>query len=198
MLATFNGTWDWAAIGTLALAIATVISLVFGWKSLRHAQREIELSRQGVEEAHRPVVVPVIIARQPVAASVSSSRHTLPNRPCVIEPSVLVVPVQNIGAGPALTVLASVKPIDVEGNPHIGPAEPQTPGTVAGIGKDQIIPIEIHAHGWQQCWSFDLTLTYEDVAGKKWATVSCYHADEGRYGGVTITAEAVEQKGSSV
>lgn len=191
MFATFDGTLDWTAVGTLALAIATFVSLVFGRKSLRHGQHAIELSRRQVEEAHRPVVVPVIIPRQPATASVSSSRHTLPNGPCVIEPGVLVIPVQNIGAGPALTVAAAIKPLDAEANPHTDLAEFQAPGMVAGIGKDQTIPIEIRAHGWEQLWGFDLTLTYEDVAEKKWSTVSRYHVDEGRYGGVTITAEAV-------
>jgi hypothetical protein len=74
MLATFDGTWDWTAVGTLALALATLVSLFFGRRSLRQnqeqikqgqeqleqTQREIELSRKEVEEAHRPVVVPVV------------------------------------------------------------------------------------------------------------------------------------------
>jgi Tfp pilus assembly protein PilN len=72
MLAAFNGTWDWTAIGTLALAVVTGVSLAFAWGSLKQTQRqiqlgqeqleqtqrEIELSRAEVEEAHRPVLVP--------------------------------------------------------------------------------------------------------------------------------------------
>lgn len=50
----------WTAIGTLAVAFVTGVSLYFGWRSLRQNQREIELSRKEVEEAHRPVIVPVV------------------------------------------------------------------------------------------------------------------------------------------
>jgi hypothetical protein len=74
MLATFNGTWDWTAVGTLALAVATFVSLFFarialkktqdqielGQQQLAQTQREIELSRSEVEEAHRPLIVPVL------------------------------------------------------------------------------------------------------------------------------------------
>jgi hypothetical protein len=31
MLAVFENTWDWTAIGTLALALATGVALVIGW-----------------------------------------------------------------------------------------------------------------------------------------------------------------------
>jgi hypothetical protein len=48
MLTAFDGTWDWTAVGTLALA---------------QTQREIELSRGEVEEAHRPVLMPLADSR---------------------------------------------------------------------------------------------------------------------------------------
>jgi hypothetical protein len=190
MLATFNGTWDWTAVGTLVLAVVTLAAVIVAAIALRQTRADITLSRKEVEEAHRPVVVPVIVARAPATASVRASRHTLPARPCVIEVSVLVVPVQNIGSGPALSVEASVKRLlNAEGNPWTGAVEPQTPGTVAGIGKDQLIPIEIRSHGWEERWSFELTLTYDDVAGKKWSTVGRRNAADGRYEDVTISAQ---------
>jgi hypothetical protein len=34
MLLAFAGNWDATAVGTLALAVVTGVSLVFGWKSL--------------------------------------------------------------------------------------------------------------------------------------------------------------------
>lgn len=63
MLATFNSTWDWTAVGTLTLAIVTGVSLAFGWGSLKQAQKGLALSRAEVEEAHRPVIVAVISKR---------------------------------------------------------------------------------------------------------------------------------------
>lgn len=56
MFAAFNSAWDWTAIGTLALAAVTGASLAFGWKSPRQGQKE-------VEEAHRPVLVPLADSR---------------------------------------------------------------------------------------------------------------------------------------
>lgn len=190
MLATFNSTWDWTAVGTLTLAIVTGVSLAFGWGSLKQTQEGLALSRAEVEEAHRPVVVPVIVARPSATASVSSSRHTVPTRPSVIAEGLLVVPVQNIGSGPALNITASVKQLTADHEPWRGPYEPQTPGTAAGIGQDQTIPIAIRAHGWEERWSFDLTITFEDVAGKKWSTVGRYIANLEQYLGVEITAHA--------
>jgi hypothetical protein len=188
MLATFNGTWDWTAVGTLALAVVTLAAVIIGTVSLRQTRKAIALSREEVEEAHRPVVVPVIVPRPLGAASVSSSRGTVPTRPSVIAEGLLAVPVQNIGSGPALNITATVKQLTADHEPWRGPFEPQTPGTAAGIGRDQIIRIVIRVHGWEERWSFELTITYEDVAGKKWSTVGRYIANNEQYLGVAITA----------
>lgn len=164
------------AIGTLALAVVTGSSLAFAWKSLRQGQQE-------VEEAHRPVVVPIVGDREVGTAS----RHTS-TMGSKVRDGLVLIPVQNIGVGPALHVEASVKLLDAEGKPSIAPVGPQTPGTATGIGKDQSTAIEIRAHGWTEGASFELTVTYRDVAGKGWATVGRYLADHVRYEGVTIEA----------
>lgn len=190
MLATFNGTWDWTAIGTLALAVVTLAAVIVGAVSLRQTRKAIALSRKEVEEAHRPVVIPVVIARPPdlMAQSVSGSRRTFPDRPSVAEPGVLAVPVQNIGSGPALRVVASIERLDEQGDLYRGAIEHQTPGEVAGIGKDQTVPIEIGYHGWEERWNFQLRLVYEDVAGKRWVTVGRYIHEHRRYEGVGFEA----------
>jgi hypothetical protein len=203
MVATFNGTWDWTAVGTLALAAATFVSLFFARRSIKQTQqqiklgqaqleqtqREIELSRTEVEEAHRPVLIPTVIPRLPSLRT----RHipgqeppTHPERPSVTEPGVLGVQVHNIGSGPALHVEASVERLDEQGNLYGGANEPQTLGEVTGIGKDQAVSIEIRYHGWEDRWNFRLKLAYEDVAGKRWATVASYIAERQRYEGIAF------------
>jgi hypothetical protein len=203
---SFDGTWDWTAVGTLALAAATLISLRFarralgqaqeqirlGQKQLEQTQREIELSRREVEEAHRPVVVPVIIAgRTDLAASpsVSRSRSDYPLRPCVLESSKLVVPVQNIGAGPALNVVAAIERLEDDGAPWKGAIEQQTPGKATGISPGAPVHIEILSHGWEERWSFRLTVSYEDIAGKCWDTVGDYIGASRRFEGVAVEAK---------
>jgi hypothetical protein len=191
MLAVFNSSWDWTAVGTLALAVVTLAAVIIGTVSLRQTRKAIALSREEVEEAHRPVVVPVIVARPSAIASVRASRHTAPERPSLVDDGVLAVPLQNIGSGPALNIVASVRRLNEDGSVwHGGADEPQTPGTIAGLGKEAVVPIEIHAHGWEARWNFDLTITYEDVAAKKWSTVGRYLAATGQYAGVKVTEKS--------
>jgi hypothetical protein len=59
----------------------------------------------------------------------------------VAESGVLAVPVQNIGSGPALRVVASIERLDEHGERYTGAIEQQTPGKVAGLGKDQTVPM---------------------------------------------------------
>lgn len=161
MLATFNGTWDWTAIGTLALAVVTLAAVIVAGIAVRQTRAEIALSRKEVEEAHRPVVVPVVGERKVGTVS----RHTLPVGPKVRD-GLVVIPVQNIGVGPALHVEASLKLLDADGKLSIAPVGSRAPGSMTGIGKDQSTAIEIRAQGWTEGASFEVTVTYWDVAGK--------------------------------
>ena len=183
MLAAFNGTWDWTAIGTLALAVVTLAAVTVAGIAVRQTRAEIALSRKEVEEAHRPVVVPIIGERKVGTVS----RHTLPVGPKARD-ALVVIPVQNIGVGPALHVEASLKLLDADGKPSIAPVGSQAPGTMTGIGKDQSTAIEIRAQGWTEGASFELTVRYRDVAGKEWETVGRYLANHLRYESVTIEA----------
>jgi hypothetical protein len=183
VLAAFNGTWDWTAIGTLALAAGTLAAVIVAAIALRQTRAAIALSRKEVEEAHRPVVVPVVGEREVGTVS----RHKLMLGPKVRD-GLVVIPIQNIGVGPALHVEASLKLLDADGKPSIAPTGSQTPGTVTGIGKDQSTTIEIRAHGWTEGASFELTIKYRDVAGKEWEMVGRYLADRVRYENVTIMA----------
>src|ERR1700691_4112232 len=102
----------WTAVGTLTLAIVTGVSLAFGWTSLRQGQRE-------VEEAHRPVVVPVLPTRPPASSSRSGRGPRPAYEPELSGPDGLRFPVQNIGSGPALRVEATIRQLKIGG--------PQTP-----------------------------------------------------------------------
>jgi len=123
MLATFNGTWDWTALGTLTLAVVTGVSLAFGWGSLKQTQQqikmgqeqleqtqlEIELSRREVEEAHRPVLVPY--QRSALSIRFCGGEIFAGGGPSATESdaqspfhSSAFLPVENVGMGPALNV----------------------------------------------------------------------------------------------
>ncbi|HEV2944278.1 MAG TPA: hypothetical protein VGX26_04100 [Solirubrobacteraceae bacterium] len=197
MLATFDGTWDWTAIGTLALAAATFVSLYFARRSLgqtqkqiklgqaqlEQTQREIELSRSEVEEAHRPVLVPVVDSTSYMDLGADGAGRE--RRPQLEPGGHLFVPVENIGSGPALNVEASVSGTSV---PEEARTEHQTSARVAGLGEGRFLALLVELPFWKELWTFTLTIEYSDVAGKGWRTNALFLRDTGRYDAVTISA----------
>jgi len=99
------------AVVTAALAGATVWMVRLTRAALAQGQREIELSRREVEEAHRPVLVPFqrsgtaikfrggeIPAGRPHVSESDPDRQDLPGY------SAAFLPIENVGVGPALNV----------------------------------------------------------------------------------------------
>jgi hypothetical protein len=178
LASSFNGTWDWTAIGTLALAVVTGVSLLFGWTSLRQGQRE-------VEEAHRPVLVPLADSRR-MDVIVDAGMGQQAARPDVIAPHELRVPVENIGTGPALRVEASVQMLNPDGGPTAVGTGGMEPAVLAGIKASGSVAPIIKVRGLAGVPGFWLTLTYEDVAGKGWVTKARYIATRNRYEDLTV------------
>jgi hypothetical protein len=156
MLLGFAGNWDATALGTLALAAVTAVSLAFGWKSLRQGQRE-------VEEAHRPVVMPVV--RGTFMDLGADGKHE--ESPKLLNGVCLVVPLENIGSGPALDLEATMTYYDDNG-PSSTARGAQAPAAVAGLGVSAFAPLYLDAEGWNG--DFLLSINYKDVAGKSWRT----------------------------
>lgn len=195
VLAAFHNTLDWTAIGTLALALATGVSLTFGWRSLRQTQRQIELSqsqleqtqreiamsRREVEEAHRPVLVPVVNDRLMDLGSLGQHARA----PAMIGDA-LMVPIKNIGAGPALRVRASVVLLDAEGRRSAAAIAPQSSREIAGIEIGAIVPVWIDGTRWTSQTSFAIEVLYSDVAGQEWSTVASFLSERRVYEGLDI------------
>ncbi len=173
----FSDAVDLTAIGTLALAIVTVVLAVIGWRALKQTQSEIELSRRDVEEAHRPVVVPII---DPVGRFQIEEEQWVPAKPWM-RGEVLIVPVQNIGSGPALAVRVSVTPREDGGGVSATWEEKRFFGVAPGIGVSVTVPVEIEIPTLQEVPSFEVWVTYGDVAERRWLTVARYVHSRGRY-----------------
>ena len=165
----FTDTLDLATLATFVLALVAIVGLVLTRRSLGQTQAEIDLSRREVEEAHRPVVVP-----QPLS------------RPTVATGEALVVPVANVGMGPALRIEASARLLDSKGSPSLAPTGEQTPALVTGLGAGGTTPLEIKTSHWTTGVTFELSVTYEDVAGKRWQTTGRWINDRARYEGLMI------------
>ena len=103
----------------------------------------------------------------------------------------IVVPIQNVGSGPALHLEARIDQWLTESGEwsQHGPG-PQTPAAATGLGVGILAPLEIKLHGVRGVSGFWLTLTYEDVAGKGWITKARYIPDRDRYEDLTINTQA--------
>jgi hypothetical protein len=192
----FNEEFDLTAIGTLSLAAATVLSLFVACRSLKQTQaqirlgqeqlaetqEEIALSRREVEQANRPVVVPVT-GRQHVTLT---SGKKLPAGPYVPEPGLLVVPIMNIGLGPALYLESTIDGLDSANGWSDASSDGRPLGGVTGIGVSGVIRLEIAIHDLIDVPDFRLTLVYDDVAGRGWRTVARWIADYEQYEDLTI------------
>jgi hypothetical protein len=190
----FNDGFDLTAIGTLALAVVTVGSLTFAARALKQTKEEIEVSRREVEEAHRPVVVPVAdnrrmeFAGQDVAATPARPRFR-PETPG-IPPGRMVAPIENIGTGPALHIEAQAELLTADGRPAGHGGEPSI--SAVALGASTLGVIELATQRWTEGACFALTLTYSDVALNRWRTTARYlidaaeHRAEGRYEGLDI------------
>jgi len=194
-----NDEVDLTAIGTLLLAAATLLSLFFLRRSLKQTQaqivlgqrqlaqtqeeigfsrKEICLSRKEAEAAHRPVVVPIAGGQHFTLAN----GEDVPAGPYVSSPGLLVVPMMNIGLGPALCLESAIEGL----GPVNGWSERRPLGEVTGIGVAEVISLEIAIQDLSDIPDFNLTLTYDGVTGKGWRTVACWLAGEARYDGLAI------------
>jgi hypothetical protein len=172
VFAIFHNTLDWTAVGTLALALVTAVALLVGSLSLRQTKSELALSRREVEEAHRPVVVPV---RDP------------PNEPRIGNQGFLDLPVQNIGTGPALRVEVSVflrtaGAVLTDEPPNLHPL-----GSVAGIAVAQMAWCFGRIQPAGGLGDFHFFITFEDVSGKEWLTVGRLNAALSRFDDVRVS-----------
>jgi hypothetical protein len=103
----------------------------------------------------------------------------------------MVVPIENIGTGPALHIEARAELLKADGKPSEVGGQPASISSVA-LGTSMLGVTELDTERWAGKVPFGLTLTYGDVAGSRWQTTAKYlidpreHGSEGRYEGLEI------------
>jgi len=167
----------------------TLVSLAIASSSLKQTQREIDLSRREVEEAHRPVVVPVSDHRL-LDAAYNGVTNTLLMCPKTTTAEVLTVPVENIGSGPALQIRAVASPSS---------SDHPTQAMLSGLAANGKAPLDFAIPKLvdDQVPDFQLSVTYEDVAGKTWVTLARYAAARTVYEDIEISAPSTFQLGDA-
>jgi hypothetical protein len=158
-----TGNVDPTALVTFILALLTLALLIAVTRALRLAQHEVDRWRDQAEQSHRPVVVPI---------------HSTMQMPVFQGHGELLVPIENIGSGPALDLHLFVTPRDENGGVSPAWGEVKHAGSAAGLAVAKTTPVEVRAWGLGGLTSFDVWVTYFDLAGKEWVTSAKYLASE--------------------
>jgi hypothetical protein len=177
----WSSTIDVTGAATLLLAIMTFVSVIVGGLALHRNQSEIDLSRREVEEAHRPVLIPVV--------EFTPGNLSRPDRPAYVGDGRLLVRLKNIGMGPALQIEAIAALLGRAATANPGPAQDTALLTGLGMGQQHEFTIKTRFTG-DHIPPFQLSLHYSDVAGKEWVTIARYSPEHAAYVEMGINAYA--------
>ncbi|MGO9320548.1 MAG: hypothetical protein ACLQBY_07080 [Solirubrobacteraceae bacterium] len=186
----FQDTVDPTAIATLLLAGATVGLAISAWRALKASQSEIEEMRDQGARAHRPVIIPVFDHSRMDLGPLGTTERM----PKLTDGKTLVVPTENIGAGPALCLCATAELLPAAGAPSDARACSE-PTKLIGVAKTSFVLLELDVHDWSAGASFRLVVNYEDLLGELWRTVGEWHAESKRWTRVGIEPREKARKG---
>lgn len=151
-------------IGTLALALATFALAWVAWRSLR-------LTRVSVEQSHRPVVVPATSTSEVVSRV---GRISEAAAGVVMHEGQLVVPIQNVGAGPVLNIRGGAEAVG--GGVITGSGRSFHPVEGLSAGQSNAVVFEPQVGNLEPKTQITIRLLYEDIAGVTHATDLRYSA----------------------
>ena len=151
-------------VGTLALAVATFALAVIAWRTMK-------LTRVSVERSHRPVVVPATSSSEVVSrlgrvleASAGMTMHE----------DRLVLPIENVGAGPAINIRGGAEAVG--GGIITGSGRVLHPVEGLSPGQANAVVFEAQTGSLEPKLEIIMRLLYEDIAG-------VLHATDLRYSG---------------
>jgi hypothetical protein len=194
LLGVFHNIWDWTAVGTLALAVVGAVALIVAGLTLRQTKEEMVVSRRQIEEAHRPLIIPLKDLREINLATPSGieklsavprtdSAGAVEDHPS--RQTRLLIPIENLGTGPAIQLAANVTVDSSE-----EPSADQIPGLRADGRLFLVFTLQSGDGSRLQVPSYKLSVAYQDIAGKQWVTEARYIAEEERYESPTFYSVA--------
>lgn len=168
-------------IVTAVLAVAAILAARYAKVALDTARTDLKTAQDQLEGTQRPLVVP------------STGTQPLVMRGEYSADNALVIPIDNIGPGPALEIRGEVELLDVEGQPSTNRGAALrsiTAEALAGAAPRPPADLRFRAPGWQEGASLRLTLHYRDVAGKQWRTTARFHGEPPEWREITPESEA--------
>jgi len=159
---------------TRATPLTAITELI--WKALRQGQRE-------VEEAHRPVLVPVD-DRRTILLPGRGEKQAAP-RVLNEDPAIVMIPIENVGSGAALNVRGHVES-DTDASTLIE----SKPLATAGDGATKALWFA--AAAWLgtpggSAADFALSVRYEDVGQGTWLTTARSDTSKDRFDEIKIS-----------
>lgn len=160
-------TW-WTGV----LAGATVV-LGFGTFCLGYyARKSAEAEAMALERSHRPVLMPYK----------SVSRVPADGHAPEIWGDTFMVPIVNVGMGPALDVVGEIEFRDAEGEVSTsGIAGPLAAGLTVIANDGRCVALGFSDHRLSGRTGFQIELRYRDVAGVRWKTTAIWSEQRRTY-----------------
>lgn len=178
--------------GTLALAVATA---VLAWKTRSMANETRDLAaetRNGIavsttqfRQERMPVVMPIAV----VSDNASELQMKLPYPRSLDQDKVEVrifIPIENVGAGPALDIRASLYWLDQNGARSVSSTQPFETRKAAlpalGPGHEQVLTADFRGLAIAPMMAFRLTISYRDGAGGDYEVEATFYPKTKSYG----------------
>jgi hypothetical protein len=174
-------TLDWVGLGTLILATATFalafvsfLAILDGKREISATREQAEIARQALEAGQRPALVPIVDPSRTFEDIGSAFGSRLV--PTVRSGGMLLIPVTNVGAGPALSVRVQVKIRDADGDASAAPpVQGEAAATSVAAGESIAVAVSLDTH-IADSTGFVLLASYYDLAAKLWTTSVQYSA----------------------
>lgn len=163
-------------VGTLALALATVWLAWATHRLARRSEQQVEIARAGVERAHRPVIVPAS-SRAELAFRIGTVSDA--GAGPTMHAGKLVVPVENVGMGPAMNVRGECAA--VVGGSTWGTGFVLHPVEGIAAGAANAVTFVAREGRLEEHPELAVRLIYEDVAARSYWTALHFNRSEQGY-----------------
>jgi hypothetical protein len=147
------------------IGVASLAASLVAFGSLWVSMRTLRITELSVRQSVRPVLVPDTTSMNVVYRGGRISEAAAGP---ALHKGQLIVPIRNVGAGPAMNIRAGAE--TVGGGKVFGEGWTKSPIEGLGIGESNAVVFSPHANDLRPLDELVLSVVYEDVAGARFAT----------------------------